>query len=238
MIYVERFQEIQRKKIVQLAKTSLKKEEGKKALNYLRNERKLSDEIIEEFDFGYCPHHFDNQLRGRIIIPIYNVHKNLVALSTRSLFIPKGKGFHFWHESFDKSLYLYGFCYAKDEIIRCQKAILVEGEFDVASLHSKGLKMTVGVCGSSFSLIQAGLLSRYCSEVFIVFDGDESGKKSIQRVLNFYKKNNLSSYEMRYIPVYLPDNLDPDEYVRKKGVASFRELLISARDENKIFVNN
>ncbi|HUS50382.1 MAG TPA: toprim domain-containing protein [Candidatus Paceibacterota bacterium] len=218
---------------MQVAKRTLKKPEGKEALNYLKNKRKLSDEIIERFDFGYCPSNIDHQLNGRIITPIYDVHKNLVALSTRSLEIAK----KFWHESFDKSLYLYGLCYAKEEMMRCKKAILVEGEFDVAFLHSNGFEMAVGVCGSSFSLIQAGLLLRYCNEVFVVLDGDESGKKSTQRILDFYKKNNLNSYDVKYVPVYLPDNLDPDDYIMEKGTKSFKELLINSRKNNS-FINN
>lgn len=163
-----------------------------------------------------------------------------MALSTRSLQIPKGGKSHFWHESFDKSLYLYGLCYARDKILMSRKAIIVEGEFDVATLHSNDFKMTIGVCGSSFSLIQAGLLSRYCSEVFVVFDGDDSGKKSIKRVMELVKKNrlesNLDECGMNYVPVYLPDGVDPDSYVLRKGSKGFRELLVNSRNK-KVVIN-
>ena len=111
------------------------------------------------------------------------------------------------------------------------KAILVEGEIDVCVLHSYGFFMTVGVCGSAFTLFQAALLSRYCSTVFVAFDGDVSGKKSIQRTMNLYKKYKFAAYQMKYIPVFLPKDKDPDESIRENGKQGFANLLKKSREE-------
>ena len=232
MDYVERFYQVDREKIVQIAKNTLWKPEGKKALDYLTSERKISLETIKNFSFGYCPEDVNHQLRGRIITPIYDHHNSLIAISTR--YIDKKRQNRFWHESFDKSYYIYGLNIAKSSIMKHNKAVLVEGEFDVALLHSKGLSLAVGVCGSSFTLFQASLLSRYCSDVFVVFDGDESGKKSIKRTMDLYKKYNLNAYKINYIPVFLPQNEDPDEYVRRQGMKKFKELLKKSREESKL----
>ena len=232
MEYVEIFREVDRKKIILAAKASLRQPEGKEALNYLKNKRQFSDEVIDRFDFGYCPLNINHQLRGRIITPIYDHHNSLIAISTR--YIDKKRQNRFWHESFDKSYYIYGLNIAKSSIMKHNKAVLVEGEFDVALLHSKGLSLAVGVCGSSFTLFQASLLSRYCSDVFVVFDGDESGKKSIKRTMDLYKKYNLIAYKINYIPVFLPQNEDPDEYVRRQGMKKFKELLKKSREESKM----
>ena len=82
---VEKFSEVQRLKIVQAAKRSLRKPEGLKALNYLKECRGFSDKVIEKFEFGYCPYEINHQLRGRIISPIYDAYANLIAVSTRHL---------------------------------------------------------------------------------------------------------------------------------------------------------
>lgn len=140
----------------------------------------------------------------------------------------------FLHESFDKGSYIYGLCYAKENIFKRKKAILVEGEFDVAALHTVGLTMTVGVCGSAFTLIQASLLARYANEIYLVFDGDASGRKAIKRVINTYKKYHFDAYGLKYIPVYLPLNKDPDELIKEQGKQAFINRLKQAKEEYEL----
>jgi DNA primase len=224
---------VERLRIVQASRRSLKKPEGKKALDYLIDKRGFSLSVIDKFNFGYCPEFVDHQLRGRIITPIYDVYGDIVVLSTRHL--DETRENRFWHEAFDKGSYLYGLYYAKEEILKHKKAILVEGEFDVAALHSNGFKITIGVCGSAFTLSQASLLSRYCSEVYLLFDGDTPGKNAIKRAMELYQKFGLDTYGIRYIPVYLPEKTDPDEYLRNCGKKAMRELLIKSNEENKLW---
>ena len=227
-----------RRKIILAAKTSLRNKEGKAALDYLRNKRCFSDEVIEKFDIGYCPPNIDHQLNGRIIVPIYDAFGEVVALSTRHL--DENHSVRFWHESFDKSFFIYGLNFAKKNIIKHGKAVLVEGEFDVAALHSVGVTIAVGISGSAFTLTQAVDLARYCSEVYLVFDGDEAGRTAIQRSMEMHSKYHFgSSYpKFSFIPVYLPSKLDPDDYVKTKGASSFIELLKNAKADNKLWSNN
>ncbi len=210
---------------------TLRETKGKKALEYLKEVRGLSDRIIDVFQIGYCPIRTDHELAGRIIIPICDPYGNPVAISTRH---PE-KRRDFWHESFNKSFYLYGLHIAKRYIISRQKAIIVEGEFDVTCLHSMGLKATVGVCGSAFSPFQASLLARYCNEVYLVFDADEnkSGEKAIKRALKMQRDR---LHGMRFIPVRLPVGTDPDDFIKKQGRKSFVSLLNESK--NKKFNSN
>ena len=112
--WVTGFPEVERKKIVQAAKTTIQKPEGKKAFDYLINERRFTDDIIDKFDIGYCPLDVNHEVRGRIITPIYSTYGELVAFSTRHL--DKNNSAKFLHEAFDKWNHLYGLCYAKEEI--------------------------------------------------------------------------------------------------------------------------
>jgi DNA primase len=222
-----RFREVDRRKIVDLAKKSLWGKEGKEVLNYLKNERGFSDVVIDELDFGFCPSNIDHQLRGRIITPIYDAYDCLVALSTRDF--RRGKGF--WHETFAKKMYVYGLNCAKESIIKSQKVIVVEGEFDVASLRTNGFKMTVGICGSALTLFHIVLLARYCSDIYLAFDGDTAGERALEGAMKIYKGYNLEANDIRLIPVGLPSEMDPNDCLRKQGAKKFKEILIASKEE-------
>lgn len=158
-------------------------------------------------------------------MPIYDPYNSLVALTTRDV----EKGLHL-HESFDKNNYVYGLNIAKEHIRRNDKCILVEGQFDTMCLHSHGLGMTVGALGTSFSIVQCMQLSRYCSEMYIIFDPDESGEKSVKRAMEMHKKYSLYKYKIQFIPVYLPEGNDPDDFVVKYGVKELFILMKQSKD--------
>ena len=167
------YPEMLRRKIALAAKASLRKPRGRKALDYLKDVRRFSDDMIDKFDMGYCPHDVNHELSGRIITPIYDTYGEMVSISTRH--INKDHKHRFWHESFDKSSYLYGLYQAKDTIRRLNKVIVVEGEFDAIAFHTYGFTMTIGCCGSAFTLFQVALLSRFCTNFYLLFDGDVAG---------------------------------------------------------------
>lgn len=173
-------------------------------------------------------------LRGRIIHPIYDTYGKLVAVSTRN--IEEGCKKKFWHESFDKGSFLYGLFLSKNFIRKSNKAIVVEGELDVASLYSFGFTMAVGCCGSAFTLFQVSLLSKYCSDIYLMFDGDESGRKSIERAMSMYKQYDLDAYKLKFIPVFLPKDQDPDEYLIKNGPEKFQEKLDQSKEDFEFLI--
>lgn len=221
-----KFTDIQRKKIVEKAIATLWSEEGKDTLNYLANERGFSEKTIKDFCVGYCPKRVSGYLSNRVITPIYDTYGYLSFLSTR---VPRTKdSFTFLHESIEnKGLYLYGIQQAIPYIIKKQKAIIVEGEFDVLYLHSHGIHTAVAACGSALSIFQVILLLRYCSEIYYVTDGDKAGKEAQKRFMNIYDKFMMSytNPPVRLVPAIMPDNMDPDDYIKEKGIKSFVEYL-------------
>jgi len=230
--FQKRFAEVDRKRIVRLAKSSLRSSEGAKALEYLKDVRGLSDKVIDDFNMGYVPSEIPHQLRGRIITPIYDPYGKLVAISTKSLLIKKGDKGHFWHEDYDKRFYIYGLSNAKKNIISCQKVILVEGEMGVAFLHSKGFDIAVGVCGSSFSIYQACMLSRYCTEVYLAFDPDQSGSNALKRTMDMYQQYNFNSFGMKFIPTKFPNYTKSDDYLKEYGNDEFKKILIMSKNNS------
>jgi len=195
--------------------------------------RKISDSILDEFNVGYCPPEVPHQICGRIITPIYDVNNNLIALSTRHL--DKDHPCRFWHESFDKGSYLYALNHAKYDIRIKNKVVLVEGEFDAMVLHTYGFKMTVGVLGKSLTLFQIALLARYCSEFYFLFDGDQAGRNGTERVMKLYKDNKIKSYGIKFIPVFLPEGNDPDDFLLREGPTSLKNKLSESRENYTSF---
>ena len=232
MEYRDRFREVDRIKILQAGKRSLRKEDGKKALAYLKDERGFSDDIINQFEFGYCPEHIDHQLKGKIIHPIRDSYGELLAVTSRHP--DKNVERRFWHETFDKGSNLFGLNFAKRHVVKSGRAIVVEGEYDVIYLHLKKFTMAVGVCGSAFSLVQASLLSRYCQDVFFVFDGDEAGRRASDKVKRIYKDNYMSTYGINYFYVNLPSGKDPDDFVKENGASEFRKILKESRESMEL----
>jgi DNA primase len=197
---------------------------GQKTLEYLKDQRGLSEEVLKKFQVGYCPPQVDHDLRGRIIMPLFDATgTEVVAFTSRDPNAPKR--FQHWHEQFEKSRYLYGFHLAKDAIRRRNKAILVEGQFDTMCLHTYGFDVTVGLCGHSLSIMQVNQLVRYCSEIYLLLDPDGAGGDAIASAMELYEKYDLVDCGVLFVPVFLPDGLDPDDFVMKKGTNALVELL-------------
>jgi DNA primase len=216
------FPDVERPKILQASQASLWKPEGLKALTYLRQERFLSDEVIRQFQFGYCPAELDHELAGRIVMPLCDTNGNVVVFTTRNPWAPKQ--FQHWHESFDKTNYLYGLHLAKQTMRSADEAIVVEGQFDVTYAHTVGLTQTVGLCGSAFTIMHAAILRRYASDIYLILDPDASGEGGVKRAMEMYDQYFLRNYDLRFIPVTLPDNQDPDEFLRKNGVRALQRI--------------
>ena len=224
-----RLAELERQKVKKLAIETLSSTEGKEALDYLKLKRGFSVNVIDNFGLGYVPSHVNNlygdphEFAGRIVLPIHDPYGELVALSSRDW--RENAYSKFFHEQYIKSNYLYALDVAKDHIIKSNQAIIVEGEFDVMKMHSIGIRRAVGMLGSSLSIKQISLLSRYCQEIFLVFDGDEAGRTSMERAMKLNVKYGLKQYyDILIIPVAMPNNLDPDDFIKTEGKVSLINL--------------
>lgn len=162
-------------------------------------------------------------------MPIFDAYGDrVVAFSSRDPDAPKR--WQHWHEQFDKSNYLFGLHIAKPYIRRAKKAIVVEGQFDVTYAHTAGFKMTVGLCGSAFSIVHIALLARYCNEIYLVMDPDVSGDNAVERAAKLYVQYNLDKYNLSFIPLNLPDKLDPDDFIYKCGSQAMVTSMRVAKD--------
>lgn len=126
--------------------------------------------------------------------------------------------------TYDKSKILYGLFQAKQQIRSDGFAVLVEGYADALTLHQAGFRNVVASGGTALTAEQLHLLSRYCKQLFIVYDADSAGVKAAARGLELAVEHGFDVRLAR-----LPAGEDPDSYVRKSGADAFRSRLHDAR---------
>lgn len=228
-----RFSGAEREDLLAKSQQCLWKREGVVGLEYLRDKRRLSEECIRRFDLGYVPHFVKHQLAGRIIFPIYDPSKNLVALGSR-LIVGDSSLPTYWHESYEKDFYLYGTHVAKDSMMKWEFATVVEGQFDAMKLHTVGITNCVALCGTKFSDMQLATIYRYCEEVIVILDTDEnrSGQRASEKIEEKIKVaacmgDSLYPYDLKskITTLMFKENLDPDEFVDRYGASSLKSLI-------------
>lgn len=166
-------------------------------------------------------------MAGRLIVPIINNLKQVIAFGGRVLddSLPKYKN---TRETilFNKSKEIFGQHSVKKLKLEgpVNELIMVEGYMDVISLFQSGVKNAVASMGTALTAEQAKLIKRYVNKIIICYDGDSAGQKATMRGLDILYAEGL---DVRVVS--LPDNLDPDEYVRKYGKDSYLKLLVEAK---------
>jgi DNA primase len=123
-----------------------------------------------------------------------------------------------------KGQMLFGIHQARHAIRQEETAVLVEGNFDVVSLHARGLTHVVAPLGTAFTSDQAKLLRRFAPSVVFLFDGDAAGKKAVR-----VSREAIRAAQMSARVATLPDGVDPDELSRSKGISAVEDLVASAR---------
>lgn len=171
---------------------------------------------------------YHDKLPGRLIFPIFSPNGRVVAFAGRVL-DPNEKGGKYINSPesiiYNKSRILYGLSFAKDEIRRLNKAIIVEGYMDLISLYQSGVKNVVAVSGTALTDDQVQLLSRYTKDVVLLFDSDTAGIKASMRSIEILLKR-----DMEVKIVSLPQGEDPDSFVNKFGKDKFDDLLKKAEN--------
>ncbi len=125
---------------------------------------------------------------------------------------------------FTKGEHLFGIHQAKQAIRRASEALLVEGNFDVVTLHARGIDRAIAPLGTAFTSAQARLIKRFAPSVVILFDGDAAGRKAARAARVPCREGGLDAKV-----AVLEKGMDPDELVRTKGPAALLEVLKGAR---------
>jgi len=162
--------------------------------------------------------------RNRIIFPIFDLHQRVVGFGGRLI----GEGLPKYINSSESGIYhkgeiLYGLSEARQYISEMDYVILVEGYFDLLTLHQFGLKNSVATLGTALTQKHLHLLKRYTENVITVFDPDQAGTQATLRALPLLLEEELTGKA-----VLLPKGEDPDTFLRKGNPEDFREKVAKA----------
>ena len=165
-----------------------------------------------------------DMFRARLMFPIRDAQGRVIAFGGRVLDdrIPK------YMNSTESPVYskaraLYGIYEARQTLARADRALVVEGYIDAIALWQAGFKETVASLGTSLTVDQLRLLSRYTRNVIACFDGDDAGRKASLRALEVFLAAGLLGKG-----AFIPAGFDPDTLVRDRGAQALRELLENA----------
>jgi DNA primase len=124
---------------------------------------------------------------------------------------------------FRKREAFFGLPDALEPIRRTERAVVVEGYFDLVALERAGVPGALATCGTSLTAEHARQLRRRTRRVVLLFDGDEAGQRAMERALEV-----LLPEELRVHAAVLPAGLDPDDFLAREGAGALRELVESA----------
>ncbi|MBQ8855574.1 MAG: DNA primase [Bacteroidales bacterium] len=163
----------------------------------------------------------------RVIFPIHSVSGRVIAFGGRTLKTDKSVAKYVNSpetEIYVKSRSLYGIWFAKNEMSRQDKCILVEGYLDVLSMHQLGITNVVASSGTSLTVEQIRLIRKFTSNVTIIYDGDGAGIKAALRGIGLVLKEGLNVKV-----VLLPEGQDPDDFARRHTLEEVQDHI--ARNE-------
>ena len=229
--------------------------ESPKAIDYLKR-RGLSGQIAARFGIGYAPDGWQNleavfpdynaqtlvtaglviegdsgkrydRFRDRIMFPIWNQRNEVIGFGGRVL--DKGEPKYLNSSEtpvFEKGRELYGLTQAMKAIRASKKVIVVEGYMDVVALAQHGVEYAVATLGTATSATHIQRLLRLSDHVIFCFDGDAAGRRAAWRALEISLALLTDGKEIGFL--FLPQQHDPDSYIRDYGRENFEEALTNA----------
>ena len=223
-----------------------------KAIEYLKT-RGLTGKVAKEFSIGFAPDGWQNlesafkqyddpslekagliqkndkgkyydRFRNRIMFPIINEKGQVIAFGGRVINPEDTPKYYNSPETplFQKSYELYGLIHARKPIREKGYVVVVEGYMDVVALAQHDFKNVVATLGTATTIYHIKKLMRYTQDIVFCFDGDNAGQTAAWRAM----MNALSAVtdNVRLKFLFLPDNHDPDSYIREYSKDAFDQL--------------
>jgi DNA primase len=184
--------------------------------------------ILERVGLVIKKEGYYDRFRNRLMIPIRNLSGRIVGFGGRML-PGDDSGAKYINspetEIYKKGNILFGFDLSKDHIREKNKAIVVEGYFDLIALFQCGIKNVVAVSGTGFTPEQAALLARFCERVILLYDPDSAGIRAAFRACGVLYNAGIEPRLIRLTKGY-----DPDTFVREKGRDNLLKMVEAATD--------
>jgi len=189
------------------------------------------DEIKENFLCGISQKSgkpFD-MFRNRVMFPIIDTSGNVIAFGGRVMDDSKPK---YLNSSdtvvFRKGKNLFALNYAKNvllgnvesNLVNSGEIILCEGYMDVIAMHQAGFTNAVATLGTAITSEHARVVSRYAKKAYLAYDSDEAGRKAADKAMTMLNEVGVETKIIK-----MEGAKDPDEYIKKFGAESYKNLL-------------
>jgi DNA primase len=176
-----------------------------------------------------------DRFRKRITFPIANESGRVIAFTARTLETGDKAGAKYLNSPetplYTKSLVLFNLDKAKTAIRQAEFALLVEGQMDCISVYLRGIQNVIATSGTAFTEQQVAILKRHTSNVAVNFDPDTAGANAAEKSIALLTEEGFS---IKIIT--LEDGLDPDRYVRERGVQAYMAAIRAARRQSDYLI--
>ncbi|SFI78443.1 DNA primase [Nitrosomonas sp. Nm34] len=177
--------------------------------------------------------HYD-RFRNRIMFPILDQKGRIIGFGGRVLDAGEPKYLNSPETPlFIKGRELYNLFAASKAIRKAGRALVVEGYMDVVMLAQHDIDYAVATLGTATTPFHIQKLLRQTDKIIFCFDGDSAGRKAAWRALENSLSQLRDGKEISFL--FLPENEDPDSYVREYGKESFEALVDQALPLSKFF---
>jgi DNA primase len=104
---------------------------------------------------------------------------------------------------------------------------VVEGQMDVIALAAAGIEEAVAPMGTALTERQLEMLWRLVETPILCFDGDAAGQRAAMRAITRALPMLRPAHSLRI--VRMPAGMDPDDLIKRDGVAALESLLSEPR---------
>ena len=169
-----------------------------------------------------------DRFRKRVMFPISNESGRVIAFTARTLETGDKAGAKYINSPetplYSKGLVLFNLDKARTSIRQHEFALLVEGQMDCISVYLRGIQNVIATSGTAFTEQQVAILKRHTSQVVVNFDPDAAGSNASEKSISL-----LTEEGFNIKIVTLDGGLDPDRYIRERGVEAYTAALRGAR---------
>src|SRR5256885_8850442 len=175
-----------------------------------------------------------DRFRGRLMFPVFDAQGKPIAFGGRIL-DPEGEPKYL--NSPETSAYVkgrkrYGLHLTRDEIRRAGFAILVEGYLDLIVPYQFGVRNVVASLGTALTPEQVKLVGRFAHKVVVNYDGDRAGVQAAKRAIE-----TILAEDIEVKVLVLPDNADPDDFIKKYGVSEYNRRRSEAQPHIQFLID-
>jgi DNA primase len=171
-----------------------------------------------------------DRFRDRLMIPIHDQQSRIVGFGSRTLTNEEPKYLNSPEtDLFNKGQILFGLDKARKAIVKQDRAIVVEGYFDVIALHGAGITNAVASMGTALTSAQIRQLLRYTEskQIILNFDADKAGQKAAERAISEVEDLALRG-EVQLRVLNLPNGKDADEFLKERSETAYQQLVETA----------